>query len=111
MVYSMAVPARVSRHHDSPPDLRSPNTRLLALEAMDLWISAGYEMNGEDPGCYEVLKRLTVNGKIAGSMIHDARVAALCVHQGVRELWTGNRDFSRFGSLRPPNPFAPRSVD
>ena len=100
MVYSMAVPARVSRHHDSPPDLRSPNTRLLALEAMDLWISAGYEMIGEDPGCYEVLKRLTVDGKIAGPRIHDARVAALCVHQGVRELWTADCDFSRFGFLR-----------
>jgi len=36
--------------------------------------------------------------------VHDARVAALCIEHGVRELWTADRDFSRFASIRVRNP-------
>lgn len=34
----------------------------------------------------------------------DARVAALCRLHGVRELWTADRDFSRFAGPRAVNP-------
>ncbi len=37
-------------------------------------------------------------------MIHDARIAAICVSHGVRELWTADRDFSRFRGLAVRNP-------
>ena len=36
--------------------------------------------------------------------IHDARVAALCLQHGVRELWSADRDFGRFPSLTTTNP-------
>jgi predicted nucleic acid-binding protein len=39
-------------------------------------------------------------------VVHDARVAALCRHHGVRELWTADRDFSRFQGLSIRNPLA-----
>jgi hypothetical protein len=42
--------------------------------------------------------------QIVGPMIHDARVVALCQAQGVREIWTADRDFSRFTELRLRNP-------
>lgn len=32
------------------------------------------------------------------------RVAALCLAHGVRELWTADRDFSRFPALATANP-------
>jgi predicted nucleic acid-binding protein len=35
---------------------------------------------------------------VTGAMVHDARIAALCVAQGVRELWSADRDFGRFSS-------------
>ena len=38
-------------------------------------------------------------GKIAGPMVHDARIAALCSQHGVRELWSADRDFGRFPDL------------
>ena len=38
--------------------------------------------------------------------VHDARVAAICLHNGVRALWTADRDFSRFGALKTHNPVA-----
>jgi hypothetical protein len=42
--------------------------------------------------------------KVTGPQIHDARVAALCVQHGVRELWSADRDFSRFPNLTVVNP-------
>jgi len=41
---------------------------------------------------------------VTGPQVHDARVAALCRLHGVRELWTVDRDFSRFPGLAVRNP-------
>jgi uncharacterized protein len=41
---------------------------------------------------------------VIGPQVHDARVAALCRVHGVRELWTADRDFSRFPGLAVRNP-------
>ena len=32
------------------------------------------------------------------------RIAAICLSNGVSELWTADRDFSRFPALRTRNP-------
>jgi predicted nucleic acid-binding protein len=37
-------------------------------------------------------------------MVHDARVAAICIAHGVNEFWTVDRDFSRFPDLPTRNP-------
>ena len=48
-------------------------------------------------------------GDIVGPKVHDARIAALCRFHGVRELWSADRDFSRFPDLKVRNPLvAPR---
>jgi len=52
----------------------------------------------------ELLSTLAVVGRAVGAKIHDARIAAICLEHGVRELWTADRDFSRFPSLRTRNP-------
>lgn len=39
-----------------------------------------------------------------GALIHDARIAACCLTGGVGELWTVDRDFSRFPALKTRNP-------
>ena len=84
-----------------------PSPRPLALKAMGVWLdSPACEMIGEGPGYFEVLKRLVSKGKVSGPMIHDARIAALCLHHGVRELWTSDRDFSRFPQLKTRNPLS-----
>ena len=41
---------------------------------------------------------------LPGPMVHDAKVAALCLTHGVTEFWTADRDFSRFPSLPVRNP-------
>ena len=35
---------------------------------------------------------------------HDARIAAICIENGVREFWSADRDFNRFPSLKVRNP-------
>jgi predicted nucleic acid-binding protein len=42
---------------------------------------------------------------VRGPMVHDARIAALCVAHGVETLLTRDRDFSLFSELRTRNPF------
>jgi predicted nucleic acid-binding protein len=36
--------------------------------------------------------------------VHDARIAALCMQHGVRELLSADRDFSRFPQIAVRNP-------
>lgn len=42
--------------------------------------------------------------EIAGGRVHDARIAAICLGHGVRELWSTDRDFGAFPRLRVRNP-------
>lgn len=67
------------------------------------WLSEGELHFGQ-------LRELTEASHVQGSQIHDARIAALCLAHGVRELWTADRDFMRYPSLRARNPLvkAPR---
>lgn len=52
----------------------------------------------------ELLEGLLVAGKVTGPMVHDARIAACCLSNGVRLLHTVDRDFSRFPKLKTVNP-------
>ncbi len=58
----------------------------------------------ESPGYFEKLRQLAVAARVRGTRIHDARIAALCLHHGVTELWTADRDFSIFPQLKTRNP-------
>ena len=50
------------------------------------------------------LEPLALAAKLEGGAIHDARIAAICRSHGVAELWSADRDFSRFPSLVVRNP-------
>jgi uncharacterized protein len=50
------------------------------------------------------LRSLLAGCRVAGPQAHDARIAALCRQHGVRELWSADRDFSRFTGLSVMNP-------
>ena len=76
-----------------------------ALEALNRWQQLPFvRMLSEGEGYWPLLRELIRGGGIVGPLVHDARVAALCLHHGVRELWTADRDFSRFPKLRTRNP-------
>jgi toxin-antitoxin system PIN domain toxin len=58
----------------------------------------------EPAGYWQVLRRLLATSQVTGPRVHDARVAALCLCHGVTELWSVDRDFTRFPELRTQNP-------
>ncbi len=58
----------------------------------------------ESPGYFEKLRDLATTARLKGPRIHDARIAALCLHHGVSELWSADRDFSAFPQLKVRNP-------
>ena len=58
----------------------------------------------ESPGYYDKLRDIATAARLKGPRIHDARIAALCLHHGVHELWTADRDFSLFPKLKTRNP-------
>ena len=53
----------------------------------------------EAPSHLAVLTNLVGLANIVGLHIHDAKIAAICLSHGVRELLTMDRDFSRYPSL------------
>ena len=88
------------------PRIYSPPTPLAtAFAAIDVWLGCPTcTAIGEGPGYLERLQGLVVGARAAGGLVHDARVAALCLHHGVSELWSSDRDFSRFPELSITNP-------
>lgn len=54
----------------------------------------------------EVMNTVIEGSAVAGNLVHDAHIAALCLEHGVSELITGDRDFLRFTDLQVWNPFA-----
>ena len=86
---------------------RSPSTPEQAIDQIDAWKeSPSLRILCDSPGLLEKLAELSVGGRVHGAVIHDARIAAACLVAGVRELWTVDRDFSRFPALRTRNPLA-----
>lgn len=53
----------------------------------------------------EIMAAIVKESGVAGNLVHDAHIVALCVEHGISELVTGDRDFSRF-PIRVVNPFA-----
>lgn len=59
---------------------------------------------GESSRHLETVAGLALASRSHGPVIHDARIAAICIDHGVRELWTADRDFSRFPQVPIRNP-------
>jgi len=88
------------------PRIYSPPTPLArALDQVEAWREApNLVLLSEAVDYWEHLRPLLEGGRVIGAQVHDARVAALCRYHGVDELWSADRDFSRFRGLRVRNP-------
>ncbi|MCY3816517.1 MAG: PIN domain-containing protein [Gammaproteobacteria bacterium] len=76
-----------------------------AIDQVGAWLeSPAAVLLGETGEHWQVLTELLQEGRVTGSLVHDARVAAICIAHGVTELWTADRDFSRFPGLAVRNP-------
>jgi uncharacterized protein len=82
-----------------------PSTLEQAFDQVEAWLaSPSMTLLAESSTHWAILKGLLATGRIVGPLVHDGRVAALCRAHGVRELWTADRDFSRFPGLAVVNP-------
>ena len=83
----------------------APSTSQQAREQIRCWLEAPtLTLLAEGAGYWGVLEELLSESRVVGPRVHDARIAALCLLHGVRELWTADRDFGRFSRLRTRNP-------
>ena len=76
-------------------------------------VSIALQAEGFDTRVYAdgqtALKALLAGARVQGPLVHDARIAALCLQHGVKTLWTADRDFARFASLQALNPLIARA--
>ena len=82
-----------------------PSPIVSAIDQVDAWLESPVaELLTESDTHWGVLREQLSVGQIQGPMVHDARVASICIGQGVHEFWTADRDFSRFPQLVTRNP-------
>lgn len=75
-----------------------------ALHQVRIWTTAPtVAVLGEESGYWPVFETLVRTGQVKGSKVHDARIAALSLLHDL-ELYSADRDFSRFPKLRVRNP-------
>ena len=85
--------------YDPPTPLRA------AIDQVEAWReSPSLVLLSESGDYWRHLQSTALGGKVSGPRVHDSRIAALCLDHGVRELWSADRDFNRFPSLRTVNP-------
>lgn len=88
-----------------PRIFRSPTEVDAALAQVEAWLASPTVVAlGEAEGYWETLSRLARAGRVQGPKIHDARIAALAAYHAVDELWSADRDFNRFPTLKVRNP-------
>ena len=82
-----------------------PTPLSVALAQVSAWTaSPSVQLLSETSDHWQLLAGLIARGQVRGTATHDARVAAICLGHGVAELWTFDRDFSRFPQLKTRNP-------
>lgn len=82
-----------------------PSSLKRAIEQVDVWMaSPSILLLTESTHHWQSLVPMLNLARIRGPMVHDARIAALCLQHGVHELWTADRDFSRFKEVVVRNP-------
>ncbi len=88
------------------PRIYAPPTPLRqALKQIEVWLESPTLVLLAETGMHwSRLRALIEKAALAGPAVHDARIAALCLQHGVREIWTADRDFARFAGLRAVNP-------
>ena len=86
---------------------QAASTPQQAWAQLDGWFGApALRLIGESPGFAAELSGFVRRPRVRGPVVHDARIAAICVAHGVKTLLTRDRDFSLFPELEIDNPFA-----
>jgi len=101
--FSVVTNPRIWRQAASDPDQ--------AWRQIEAWTaSPSVSLLTETEGFLALLETFARRPRVRGPVVHDARVAAICVAHGVDELLTADRDFSHFPELPTRNPLRSASA-
>jgi hypothetical protein len=76
-----------------------------AWKQIDAWAaSPSARLLHETDGFLATLREFACRPRVRGPIVHDARVAAICVAHGIDELLSADRDFALFPELATRNP-------
>jgi len=91
----------------NPKVFRPASTYAQALAQVKAWL-ASPQVNILHSGAqhWQILSDLTHKAKLQGEQFQDARIAALCLENGVSALYSADRDFGHFKALKTINPLA-----
>lgn len=95
--FSAVTSPRIWKDAASSPDQ--------AWRQLEAWAaSPSVSLLGETEEFLTVLQAFVRRPRVCGPIVHDARVAAICVAHGAETLWTADRDFALFPELATRNP-------
>jgi toxin-antitoxin system PIN domain toxin len=91
----------------NPRIFKKPTPAKRARDQLRAWLgSPTIALLAEGEGYWPLLEETLERSKVVGAKVHDARIAALCKYHGITELWTADRDYSRFAGILSRNPLA-----
>ncbi len=95
---------RISTH---PSVFESPLHPELAYGNIErLLDSPAVQTAGEEPRFWPLFRETADEGAARGNLVPDAHLVALMRQNGVRTIWTHDRDYRRFAGLDVRDPFA-----
>ena len=81
-----------------------------AWRQLSAWTaSPSMRLIGETEGFSGILERFVQRPRVIGGVVHDARIAAICMAHGAEVLLTRDRDFSLFPELKTRDPIGRQS--
>ena len=84
----------------------APASRLdQAFAQVDAWLAAPHaRILHSGAQHWPILSALASKARLQAGQFHDARIATICLENGVSMLYTADRDFGRFKDLKTINP-------
>ena len=96
--FSVVTNARIWKDAASTPDQ--------AWSQLSAWLSSPtLQILSEPEDFSTILGDFLTRPRVRGPIVHDARIAAICVAHAVDALLTRDRDFTLFPELNRKNPF------
>lgn len=89
----------------NPKVFRPASSFVQALDQVDAWLASPQaHVLHTSAQHWRILSNLTHAAQLQGGQFHDARIAAICIENGVSALYSADRDFGRFKGLKTINP-------
>jgi hypothetical protein len=95
---------RIATH---PAIFEQPLAPADALANIDSLLSLPHvQTAGEHDRFWLTYRQVAIEGDARGNLVPDAHLVALMLENGVRTIWTRDRDYRRFTSIETRDPFA-----